>query len=106
MEEASEYDVVGVRLNPGVVSILCLILAFFLTSLAPYAHWLWVKGYGFWVELGRWTAICSALLGLVLGGMTWRRGHRTMGALGFFGNGLVLALLGLFVFLFNWILGR
>ncbi len=100
----SEYDVVSFRVNPGVVSVLCVVFPIFLgiaIEELPYVLGGRLRPYYGTVVL---TALGFNVVGIALGAMAMRRPpSRGAGRIGILVNAVVLILLGLFLAVFRWI---
>lgn len=107
-EEPSEYDVVSLKLHPGLLSVLC--------ATVPLAFGYYAASVPFMVP-ARWryrvyvgapaVALALAALGLVLGIRASRRPEtRALGRLGVVVNATAFVLEGLYVYVLNWIFTR
>lgn len=107
-EEPSEYDVVSLKLHPGLLSILCAIVPLAFGYYAASVPFMFPARWRYRVYVGAPVlALAVAALGLLLGLSASRRPEtRGLGRLGVVVNATALVLEGLYVYVLNWIFTR
>lgn len=106
--ESSEYDVVSIKLHPGMLSILCAIVPLAFGYYATSVPFMVPARWRYRVYIGApVVALAAALVGLALGIYATRRPEtRSLGRLGVVVNATALVLEGLYVYVLNWIFTR
>jgi hypothetical protein len=106
-DTSSEYDVVSFKVDLGTASLLLAVYPFLFGVLIDELPFLVPRSWRQYLSYAFYAGLVSAALGIVLGLLALRKPEsRGRGQVGIVVNVIVLALEGLYVYAFRWVMGR